>query len=801
MPSTGTKAIVCRIAATLLIILTTTQAFTPASARPISPQDELYADRPISAVRFRGLQRTSEQEVRNNVRTEAGDPFDPDLVRADEARLNRLNRFRFIDVLVELQDDGSVEVIFDVEEQAMIREVQVTGNAIVTDQELLRLTGITRDLPRDDFKIERAKREIEAFYRERGHYLTTVEVDESELAETGVLIFSVLEGPRVRVRAIEFDGNTTFNDKQLMQEVKTRRAIFILQRGAIDEEKLSEDVAAIDRFYKDRGFLDVRVDRAVALSPDTREAKVTFIIDEGRQYSLGNVVAQPVPGSGNDALQVFSSKQLAGLLELQTGDVYSRDKLRKSLTIVEDSYGVLGYLDVEVRPYEIRRNEEPVVDLLLEINEGKPYRVGLIRVIGNFLTRQKVILREVRIRTGRPFDSTQIERSRVNLEQTRLFNQVKIVVQEPYQFDASFRDVIIEVKERKTSSVNFGVAVGSDSGVFGEISILQNNFDIADTPESLEEFIGGRAFRGAGQRFNMVLRPGNEIFQYLVSLTEPHLFDSEYSLTVTGGFRDRLFRRYDESRLNGEVGIGRRLGDIWQMQLSARGESIELNNIDDFAPTEVFMDADQTFLTGVRLAMTRSTITTISRPDRGSRLELSYERTGAFGGDLAYNRIEGEYSVFLAIDEDFLGRKSTLRLNTRVGYLFGGDRPPVYEQFYLGGRTFRGFEFRSVSPKGIRNNDGLPSLDPVGGEWQFFVGGQYEFPVFQETLTGVVFMDSGTVSDDVGFSDYRVSIGTGIRLYVPQLGPVPIAFDFAFPIMKEEDDEQQVFSFTAELPF
>ena len=64
-----------------------------------------------------------------------------------------------------------------------------------------------------------------------------------------------------------------------------------------------------------------------------------------------------------------------------------------------------------------------------------------------------------------------------------------------------------------------------------------------------------------------------------------------------------------------------------------------------------------------------------------------------------------------------------------------------------------------------------------------------------------MFVDSGTVTNTPGFDDYRVSVGLGLRLYLPILGPAPLAFDFGFPIVKQADDETQVFSFSAELPF
>jgi outer membrane protein insertion porin family len=83
----------------------------------------------------------------------------------------------------------------------------------------------------------------------------------------------------------------------------------------------------------------------------------------------------------------------------------------------------------------------------------------------------------------------------------------------------------------------------------------------------------------------------------------------------------------------------------------------------------------------------------------------------------------------------------------------------------------------------------------------FFAGAQYEIPIFDELVSGVMFCDSGTVTDDVTFDQYRVSVGLGLRLYVPQLGPFPIAFDFALPVVKEDTDQTQTFSFSAALPF
>jgi len=174
------------------------------------------------------------------------------------------------------------------------------------------------------------------------------------------------------------------------------------------------------------------------------------------------------------------------------------------------------------------------------------------------------------------------------------------------------------------------------------------------------------------------------------------------------------------------------------------------------------------------------------------------------------------------LDEDFLGRKTTLRFNSQMGYI-ASDNSPVFERFYLGGRTLRGFAFRTISPvtyqlQGYPNSyppteqgpsNGAPATN-IGGQFLFFAGTQYETPVFQDVITAVAFVDSGTVTGNsyagdipnpLGFYQYRVSVGVGLRLYIGALGPAPIALDFAVPLMKQDTDQTQVFSFNAELPF
>jgi outer membrane protein insertion porin family len=121
---------------------------------------------------------------------------------------------------------------------------------------------------------------------------------------------------------------------------------------------------------------------------------------------------------------------------------------------------------------------------------------------------------------------------------------------------------------------------------------------------------------------------------------------------------------------------------------------------------------------------------------------------------------------------------------------------PVYEKFYGGGMgSIRGFEYRGISPRGT-NANGTSNDGEIGGDMSFFAGVEYNMPIYKESHRGVVFLDTGTVESDFEITTYRISFGVGLRVTIPMFGPVPMAIDFGFPLVKASEDDTQVFSFS-----
>lgn len=788
-----------------------------APARPttsIEPSVERYSDRIVREVKLVGLSKTDPQLVRNQIRVRDGAPLNPVTVREDVQRLVRLARFKQIDARVQPYADGSILLTYDFLETPIITDVQAVGNRQIPDSEIASVINVLRDTPVDEYQLGAARSAIERLYRDKGYYQATVTIDQAELDKTGIVLFRINEGEQVDVTAIRFEGNASFDESQISPVIKTTTA-GLFTDGPVDNDQLDRDVGAIVEFYRDRGYLDVRADRRVTFSPNGREAIVTFLVDEGPVYTLRTVrfeaASALVTADGKPAPGVFSREQIAGLLEIKAGDVYAANKIRRSVDTVRNAYARMGYVDVAVARFEQRDPNQPVVDLLIRVREGNEYRTGLITVSGNDLTKKSVIFRALDIRPDRPLDNTNrrvgertVSESQQRLDDTRLFKpgSVRITIQDPDPADPIHRDVLIEIEEHNTGSLAFGVGVNSDLGLIGSITLNQRNFDIADTPDSAGELFTGKAFRGAGQDFSIVIAPGTETQTYQISLSDPHLFDTDYSGSIAGYYRTRNYSEFDESRLGGRASLGRRFGERWVGNLAARYELIDIFDIDADAPTDYFEVEGDSTLSGLGVNLTRNTTDSRFRPTRGMRLALSAECVGALGGDYNFFKLGADHIVFVPVYESFLGHKTVLSLKTKAQWIPGSsDEAPFFERYYMGGTTFRGFEFRTISPKGIANNTGLQSDDPVGGSWSFFIGPEIEHPVYKDIVSVVGFVDTGTVVDDIGFEDYRVSAGFGLRIRLDVIGPVPIALDFGFPIVKQYLDQERVFSFSIDLPF
>ena len=358
----------------------------------------------------------------------------------------------------------------------------------------------------------------------------------------------------------------------------------------------------------------------------------------------------------------------------------------------------------------------------------------------------------------------------------------------PIPFPANYADLDVYVAETETGRINFGGAYNSDNGIVGQFTIDERNFDITRLPTSFRDLLNGTAFRGGGQQFKLEVVPGQNLQRYSVSLTEPYLLGTDYSLSVSGYLFDRNFFDWDEQRLGGRVSVGRRLTPDLSISLGFRGERVELDNprVDTSPTLNSSLGKSNLFLFNAGLI--RDTRDSQLAATEGTYLSATLSQ--AFG-DHNYTRGDFDFRTYKLLREraDGTGRH-TLSFGTKLG--FSGSSTPIFENYFAGGfSTFRGFDFRGVGPfeNGVR----------IGGPFQWLNTIEYQFPVLaDDSVKGVLFCDFGTIEESVTLNseNFRVAPGFGFRVNIPGLGlGAPLAFDFAFPVATAEGDEEQVFSF------
>ncbi len=444
-----------------------------------------------------------------------------------------------------------------------------------------------------------------------------------------------------------------------------------------------------------------------------------------------------------------------------------------------------------------------VVNIEFTIIEGNQFRIGQVEITGNEMVHDKAIrhvLDEYGFTPGLLYNADIAPKQGNGIlekyvQRATLAEEVMIRPITPASGTPDQKDAKVDIKEGTTGWINPGVGVSSDYGMIGQLIYEQRNFDITDWPESFGEFITMKAFRGAGQRMRIGFQPGTELSVYSISFSDPYWRDRPVSLDVAGSSFERYRESYREGRLRSYLGFEQRFQDRWRRSIGLRVENVDVKSLEYDAPREIRDVKGNNLLLGVKLGVGRSVIDDIYDPTAGHVFDADYEQVA---GDHTFGVLGGSYVWYNTLYQDLLERKTVLAVRVRAGTTVIHDAPP-FEKFYAGGTgTYgvRGFEYRGISPRGLQTNvpAGLAQRkDPIGSDWVFLAGTEVTVPLIGENFDALFFFDSGTVQT----GRYRMSLGMGIQIRIPHwFGPVPMRFEFAAPLKKDDDDETQVFSFS-----
>lgn len=733
----------------------------------------------IQRVDVRGASRVGAEAVRSNLTISPGKSFSNTDI--DDSVKQLYDTGYFSDVKISVS--GSTLVV-TVEEAQLVNQVVFNGNRKIKDDKLAAVVKTHASGPYSEAQVQADIQSIKDAYAATGRNEVEVTTQVVPLGEGRVnLAFVVNEGDRTKIAAINFVGNSAYSSGRLASVINTKRSnflSFLTRKDVYSDDKLHADEESLRQFYYNRGYADFRiVSSDAAFDEATNKYTLTFNIEEGPRYDFGAISVQ-------STVQGVDGAQLQGLVQTQEGDVYSANKVQKSMEAISDQVASAGYPFARVTPRGNRDLNNNTIGVEYLVDQGERAYVERIEIRGNSRTRDFVIRREFDMSEGDAFNQQMITRAKRRLEALGYFSSVNITTQPGSSPDRVV--VVVDVQDQSTGS--FGIGAGYAAGGDGLL---------------LEASIEEKNFLGRGQYIKVTAGGGQEGSRtYGLNFTEPYFlgyrlavgFDLNHSETSSNDNYD-----YEENNvvLRATAPITEDLATTFrynykQMKYDPSGS---LSNLSE--PYQNLVENSPWVKSSVSQTLTYNTLDDMILPREGIYASATQEIAG-LGGDSQFYKLYGKARYFhlLADDADIIGSVAG-----SAGYVIGfKDNLNVFDQFTLTNGDIRGFENKGIGPRVGGGPD-----DPLGGTTYFTVSAEASFPLplvpRDFGLRGAVFADAGTLFGNkvsVNSPEFvngedaaiRASVGVGLVWNSP-FGALRV--DYALPVLKEDFDKVQHFKF------
>ncbi|CAM3734081.1 Outer membrane protein assembly factor BamA precursor [Vibrio aerogenes CECT 7868] len=776
----------------------------------------------VKNIQVEGLQRVTLGAALLKMPVRVGDTVDSqdiaDLVKA----LYSSGNFENIDVF----RDGNVLKV-KVKERPTISSVSFSGNKAIKDEQLtenLDASSIRVGEALDRTRLRNIEKGLEDFYYSVGKYNAKVKAVVTPLPRNRAdLKFVFTEGVSAKIQQINFIGNKVFNDKELLSRFDLHADVSwwnFLSSDKYQKQVLAGDLEKLKSFYYDHGYLKFKVDSAqVSISPDKKGVYITLTLNEGKPYRVKDVKFR-----GN---LVGEDNKFKLLVPFDKGDIYQGSAATALETGIKKVLGESGYAYPQVRTIPEFDDDKQEVSLIVNVDPGNRIYVRHIDFTGNTVTKDEVLRREMRQMEGSWLNSKSIETGKSRLNRLGFFETVNVkTVRVPGSDDQV--DIVYNVKEANSGSVNFGIGYGTESGVSFQVGLQQENFlgsgNSVGISATMNDYQKNVTFSYNDPYWNLDgVSLGGKIFYNEFEASEAGIVDytnESYGVNLTWGFPYDELNRF-------AFGVGYTHNQIGNLSPYLQIENFLLSQ-----GVNANTSSKVGFVTGdfdINLSWIRNNLNKGYFPTAGNYQRATYKVTLP-GSDTQYFKLQYNvrHYIPLAEKQDF-----SLLLRGRLGYGNGYGKTdgnenlyPFYENFYAGGfSTLRGFGANTAGPRAVFNsyadsNNGTLTAtnESAGGNAIALASVELIVPtpfVSDETRSQIrtsVFYDMASVWDtefdyskksaDYGreyyydYSDplkYRSSAGVALQWMSP-MGP--LVFAIAKPIKKYTGDDEEFFSFT-----
>jgi outer membrane protein insertion porin family len=725
----------------------------------------------ISEINISGNRRIPADTIKARIFTKPGDIYDASALERDFNSLWNTGYFEDIKIVREQTPKGW-RLIFQVKEKPTIREINYIGTSSVSTSDILDRfkqdkVGLVVESQYDPTRIKKAEVSIKNLLSEHGRQFATIRSEVRQIPPASVgITFVVKEGPKVKVGKIKFEGNKNIKTRILRAAMKNLRPVGIphsiflenIFAKTYDATKLEEDTERVRAEYQNRGYFKATVSDPKTEIHDTghtgariplvqggpgKSVDITMPIEEGDKYRLGKITFK-----NNKAIS--NSLALRNLIPLKDGDIFSREKIAKGLENLRKAYGEYGYINYTGLPNTTFDEDKKLVNVEMDVDEGKQFYVRRIEFQGNTTTRDKVIRRELALEEGGVYNSRLWELSLLRLNQLSYFDQLKPddpnVTDKKLDEKNGFVDLSLHVHEKGKNSIGLNGGVSGLEGAFIGLNYSTNNF------------------LGRGETLQVQVSLGNLARSIMFGFTQPYMFDRplQFGFTIFGNKYNfdqarqlsifsgqnlnlpnavlQNLQNYSQSSIGFTSSLSyplhrsfKRLGFTYSLDRSTLLPlSTASKSLFDFIAFRGISgpNAVNGIITSkIFPSFSFNTLDSGISPHHGHQMTLGAEFAG-LGGTVRSIRPIIQYKQFFPMQNR--GRNA-IGFNVQGSFIsgYGGLVAPPFQRFYMGGEyDIRGFDIRSVSPVAflpssnvitLTNPDGTPvpknPANPRQGNW------------------------------------------------------------------------------------
>ena len=680
---------------------------------------------------------------------------------------------------------GSLYIV--VHENPVIRKVVFKGGDLHKEDQL--------DKIKDGFSIKKGRifnpqrfKELifalESEYEMQGYFDVEVDYELKNVGKNSVdMTVNVHPGGEMKVGSIKYQGNTQFSKWTLNQMLgfrKTHFLSFLLKDDRYSRMRFDMGLDSIRDAYLDKGFLSAQVKKKVKYFKKKHEVKLYVDIKEGAQFKINSVEFTGFKLIQNVLNKLRKNPEVLGTLK---GEAFSRGRLSKVREFLMDRFSELGYPSAQIELRTHINDKHKTVDLKFIVHKGNKINVRFIHFRGNLETDDYVLRHALKQMEGELYSRYNIEESKRRLLNLPYISSAEIM---PQQVSSKEVDLIVSVKEEKTSMIRGELGYVEKQGASGSVSYEDANFF------------------GTGRNILLKLKRSKIGHEVTVGYTQPYFLgtDASQSLFLSSKKTNASKLAGGDYTIDGQkidVGLFYPVDDNWVVggNINYSFDRVypkDTSNFVAYVAEFINKHGSDYHNTTAMGSLGFNKLDQVIQPTEGLRANLKLARTFNIGSSsLPHYKVDFNAAKFVRIAKNQLDDPLILRTSFKAGYGRGYGRIkgslPFYNRYYAGGlSSIRGYDSNSVGEK-------TPKGANFGGDLLTELNVDLIVPVFeQDVVTPSLFFDAGNVYlGSFKSSLLRYSAGLSLQVKTP-VGPLAIAV--AHPFHMRPGDRRKRFSLT-----